>query len=174
MSKKEIAPVGFLALLTDEQKAAWLAYEGDDTLGSFSPETEAHFAVMNGKGQQTKETNTVVEKMAATSPTIRTSAGLRDALFDELDSLRNGTTNPAKANAVAKLADRTAAHQCIRDATDLIAALNEAAAFPGVVTDTDREVLVFRLRALNNACAPLLRMQPVTVGGRTNPTGGAA
>lgn len=40
---------------------------------------------------------------------IRTSAGLRDALFDELDSLRAGTTNPAKANAVAKLADQVIA-----------------------------------------------------------------
>ena len=36
--------------------------------------------------------------------TVRTSAGLRDALFDELDGLRSGTSNPAKANAVAKLA----------------------------------------------------------------------
>lgn len=36
--------------------------------------------------------------------TVRTSAGLRDALFDELDGLRHGTSNPAKANAVAKLA----------------------------------------------------------------------
>lgn len=35
----------------------------------------------------------------------RTSAGLREALFDELDNLRNGKTNPAKANSVAKLAD---------------------------------------------------------------------
>ena len=39
-----------------------------------------------------------------TGPTVRTSAGLRDALFDELDNLRNGSTNPARANAVAKLA----------------------------------------------------------------------
>ena len=35
----------------------------------------------------------------------RTSAGLRDALFDELDELRHGTSNPAKASAVARLAD---------------------------------------------------------------------
>lgn len=40
---------------------------------------------------------------------VRTSAGLRDALFDELDALRLGTTNPAKANAVAKLADQVIA-----------------------------------------------------------------
>lgn len=36
----------------------------------------------------------------------RTSAGLRDALFDELDLLRSGTSNPSRANAVAKLADQ--------------------------------------------------------------------
>lgn len=40
------------------------------------------------------------------SQTVRTSAGLRDALFDELDNLRNGTSNPAKANAIAKLSDQ--------------------------------------------------------------------
>lgn len=40
---------------------------------------------------------------------VRTSAGLRDALFDELDSLKAGNTNPAKANAVAKLADQVIA-----------------------------------------------------------------
>ncbi len=34
----------------------------------------------------------------------RTSAGLRDALFDEMDALRNGTSNPTRANAVSKLA----------------------------------------------------------------------
>lgn len=35
---------------------------------------------------------------------IRTSAGLRDALFDELDALREGKTNPQRAHAMAKLA----------------------------------------------------------------------
>lgn len=33
----------------------------------------------------------------------RTSAGLRSALFDELDGLRKGTSNATKANAAAKL-----------------------------------------------------------------------
>jgi hypothetical protein len=38
-------------------------------------------------------------------PTVqRTSAGLRDAIFDELDAIRSGTSNPTRANAVAKLA----------------------------------------------------------------------
>ena len=40
------------------------------------------------------------------SKTARTSAGLRDTLFEELDALRNGTSNPAKANAIAKLSDQ--------------------------------------------------------------------
>lgn len=34
----------------------------------------------------------------------RTSEGLRDVLFDELDSIRNGKSSPQKATAVAKLA----------------------------------------------------------------------
>ena len=38
------------------------------------------------------------------APIARTSAGLRDAIFDEIDSIRNGTSNPTRANAVAKLA----------------------------------------------------------------------
>lgn len=37
------------------------------------------------------------------TPVARTSAGLRDALFDELDALREGRSNAAKANATAKL-----------------------------------------------------------------------
>lgn len=37
-------------------------------------------------------------------PIARTSAGLRDAIFDEIDSIRNGASNPTRANAVAKLA----------------------------------------------------------------------
>lgn len=46
------------------------------------------------------------EKLNGAAPVVRTSAGLRDALFDALDGLRNGTTNAASANAVAKLADQ--------------------------------------------------------------------
>lgn len=38
------------------------------------------------------------------NPVTRTSAGLRDAIFDEIDSIRAGTSNPTRANAVAKLA----------------------------------------------------------------------
>lgn len=38
------------------------------------------------------------------APIIRTSAGLRDAIFDEIDAIRSGSSNPTRANAVAKLA----------------------------------------------------------------------
>lgn len=34
----------------------------------------------------------------------RTSQGLRDALFDELDALRAGESNPQRASALSKLA----------------------------------------------------------------------
>ena len=40
----------------------------------------------------------------ANPPVIRTSAGLRDAIFDEIDAIRDGSSNPTRANAVAKLA----------------------------------------------------------------------
>lgn len=47
--------------------------------------------------------------MKATTQTMpakvnRSSAGLRDAIFDEIDAIRDGTGNPTRANAVAKLA----------------------------------------------------------------------
>ena len=38
------------------------------------------------------------------TPITRTSSGLRDAIFDEIDAIRDGTSNPTRANAVAKLA----------------------------------------------------------------------
>lgn len=38
------------------------------------------------------------------TPIVRTSAGLRDAIFDEIDGIRTGSSNPTRANAVAKLA----------------------------------------------------------------------
>lgn len=38
------------------------------------------------------------------APVARTGAGLRDAIFDEIDAVRNGTSNPTRANAIAKLA----------------------------------------------------------------------
>lgn len=39
-----------------------------------------------------------------TTPIVRNSAGLRDAIFDEIDAIRMGKSNPTRANAVAKLA----------------------------------------------------------------------
>lgn len=45
----------------------------------------------------------MVKAVVSENPVARTSAGLRDALFDELDALRAGRTNPAQANATAKL-----------------------------------------------------------------------
>lgn len=41
---------------------------------------------------------------AAVEPVTRTSAGLRDAIFDEMDAIRNGSSNATRANAVSKLA----------------------------------------------------------------------
>lgn len=38
------------------------------------------------------------------APIVRNSAGLRDAIFDEIDAIRMGKSNPTRANAVAKLA----------------------------------------------------------------------
>lgn len=40
----------------------------------------------------------------AERPVARTSAGLRNALFDEIDALRRGEGDPQRATAVAKLA----------------------------------------------------------------------
>lgn len=45
-------------------------------------------------------TKAPTEKMP---PVARTSAGLRDILFDEIDAMRNGSSNPTRGNAVAKL-----------------------------------------------------------------------
>lgn len=48
------------------------------------------------------------EKKMATAPKRidRSSRGLRDALFDELDALRAGKSNHQRATAVAKLASQ--------------------------------------------------------------------
>lgn len=45
-----------------------------------------------------------VKTMLHSDPVARTSAGLRDAIFDEIDAIRSGNSNPTRANAVAKLA----------------------------------------------------------------------
>lgn len=40
---------------------------------------------------------------AANDTVTRTTAGLRSALLDELDGIRSGTSNPSRANAVARV-----------------------------------------------------------------------
>ena len=49
---------------------------------------------------------TIKKQKTEAEPTLvqRTSAGLRDAIFDEIDAIRAGTSNPTRANAIAKLA----------------------------------------------------------------------
>lgn len=44
-----------------------------------------------------------------TAPVERTSQGLRNALFDEMDALRAGLSNPNRAGALAKLAEKVIA-----------------------------------------------------------------
>lgn len=44
------------------------------------------------------------KEIKETKKVERTSAGLREALFDELDGLRSGETNATQANATAKIA----------------------------------------------------------------------
>lgn len=44
--------------------------------------------------------------MTQTTTIDRTSQGLREVLFAELDALRNGTIEPARAHATAKLAQQ--------------------------------------------------------------------
>jgi hypothetical protein len=42
-------------------------------------------------------------KEAVVAPVRRDTVGLRDALFDELDALRQGQSNSGRANATAKI-----------------------------------------------------------------------
>lgn len=47
-----------------------------------------------------------MKTQTVTLPAVeRSSAGLRNALFDALDALRNGSMSANNANAVAKIAD---------------------------------------------------------------------
>lgn len=43
--------------------------------------------------------------IAEFQPVERTSGGLRSALFDEIDALRSGQSNPARARSLAMLAN---------------------------------------------------------------------
>lgn len=42
----------------------------------------------------------------ATNPIVRTSSGLTNAMFDELDEIRAGRSTPQRASAIANLAAR--------------------------------------------------------------------
>jgi len=44
--------------------------------------------------------------MATFKKTNKNTSGLRDALFEQLDGLRNGTTTPQQAKAVSSLASQ--------------------------------------------------------------------
>ena len=52
-----------------------------------------------------KKTDIEKSRDSKSVPIVRTSAGLRDALFDEIDSLRDGSSNAARARSVAMLAN---------------------------------------------------------------------
>ncbi|MGH8596003.1 MAG: hypothetical protein ACREXT_05030 [Gammaproteobacteria bacterium] len=64
------------------------------------------------------------------------------------------------------------AHAATRDCIDVLSALAEMTAHPNAITESDREVLAYRLRALNSSCAPLVRSSVVTVR-PTNPRSSA-
>lgn len=61
----------------------------------------AQLAAAQLKGKLEK---TMTDKSEIPAGVTRTSAGLRDAIFDELDAIRRGESNPTRANAVSKLA----------------------------------------------------------------------
>ncbi len=45
-------------------------------------------------------------KIMTTKTTTKNTKGLRDALFEQLDGLRNGTTTPQQAKAVSSIASQ--------------------------------------------------------------------
>lgn len=47
---------------------------------------------------------TISDINSAVSKAERSSRGLRDVLFDEIDALRNGNSNPSRATAMSKVA----------------------------------------------------------------------
>jgi hypothetical protein len=71
----------------------------------------------------------MTDKPKAT-PVSRTSAGLRDAIFDEIDAIRSGESNPTRANAVAKLA--TGIVETVRMEIDVQKHLQKSAATPKI------------------------------------------
>lgn len=63
----------------------------------------AHLPPLSQRANKEKEVSEAQVK-GTMGEVARTSAGLRDAIFDEIDAIRNGSSNPTRANAVAKLA----------------------------------------------------------------------
>jgi len=62
---------------------------------------------MQGYTLKTEHNVSEKEKVKASLPkVVRTSAGLREVLFDEIDRLRKGETNATNANALARLSDQ--------------------------------------------------------------------
>lgn len=66
-----------------------------------------HNHQMNQNNQNQHQHNSPMtnEKNELVKAVERTTVGLRDAIFDEIDRLRNGTTTPQKASAVCKAAN---------------------------------------------------------------------
>lgn len=58
----------------------------------------------NWQRKHAKQENGMRER--SVKPVVRTSAGLRDALFDALDALRNGEIEPQEAKATAVVANQ--------------------------------------------------------------------
>ena len=54
-----------------------------------------------------KETTMSTDKKVEVSKIQRTSGGIRDCLFDEIDGVRNGSSSPARARAVSSLVNTT-------------------------------------------------------------------
>lgn len=73
-----------------------------------------------------------------TNPVARTSVGLRNALFDELDGLRNGSSNANRANAVAKIAAQVL--ETVRLEIDMQRYMTKVPPSAGVSTDGNRSL----------------------------------
>lgn len=70
-----------------------------------SPTTQVSAPGANQERDMTgRKPTSANSQKTAPLPIQRTSAGLRDAIFDEIDAIRRGASNPTRANAVAKLA----------------------------------------------------------------------
>ena len=54
-----------------------------------------------------KETTMSKDEVVAVSKIQRTSGGLRNCLFDEIDGVRDGSSSPARARAVSSLVNTT-------------------------------------------------------------------